>query len=159
MFSFELKVDKRGINRITYQKGRYCQKLWDILLPHFKYNNVLELQEKAGQKHKQSHRWNESTWVWNPIVQTVVLVPCFLSLKFQEMKWCNLSLQKRKFTWRMRIPEVYLRSDTGNCVTGPLVPQGAIFWPISFSHQKQEFVWRMRIPEGYLRFNNLCYWP
>jgi hypothetical protein len=26
MFSFELKVDKRGINRITYQKGRCCQK-------------------------------------------------------------------------------------------------------------------------------------
>ncbi len=71
MFSFDEKVDKRGINRITYQKGRCCQKLWDILLPHFKYNNVLELQEKAGQKHKQSHRWNESTWGWNPIVQII----------------------------------------------------------------------------------------
>jgi hypothetical protein len=26
MFSFEEKVDKCGINRITYQKGRGCQK-------------------------------------------------------------------------------------------------------------------------------------
>jgi hypothetical protein len=26
MFSFDEKVDKCGINRITYQKGRCCQK-------------------------------------------------------------------------------------------------------------------------------------
>jgi hypothetical protein len=154
MFSFNEKVDKRGINRITYQKGRYCQKLWDILLPHFKHNNVLELLGKAGQKHKQSRPWNESTWGWNLIVQII-------NSGIGPMFFCLTSELK---------PEVYLSSSNVTCVTGALVScllklclsqvlNEAIFWPVAFSHQKQEFVWRMRIPEGYLRFNNLCYWP
>jgi hypothetical protein len=36
------------------------------------------------------------------------------------MKWCNLSLQERKCTWRMRIPEVYLRANIVTSVTGPV---------------------------------------
>jgi hypothetical protein len=93
----------------------------------------------------------------------VVLVPCFLSLKFQELKWCNLSLQERKFTWRMRIPEVYLRSNTVTSVTGPVSVEIMYVSSAECSNlltsiiqpPETRFEWRMGIPEVYLRSNTV----
>jgi hypothetical protein len=58
MFSFEEKVDKRGINRITYQKGRCCQKAMRHIITALQTQQCVgtieggwpELQEKSSLK-------------------------------------------------------------------------------------------------------------
>ncbi len=49
----------------------YCQKAMRHIITALQIQQCLGTRAEGWPETKQSHRWNESTWGWNPIVQII----------------------------------------------------------------------------------------